>query len=140
MVPEREKDGNFVKGGDIHSEIDVWSTGRGEIMIEGLDGVVGLFKDTVYRLSAANNVRWHCYLLRRRDGHVLRRELCCEFDGEWKKEIWKETLMGQIDKRTHDDYLSREDAFCQSKWIVGINYIELGLVCSPLFNGDATGF
>ena len=39
-------------------------------------------KETVAQLTMANRVRWYCRVLRREDGHVLRRALDFEVEGQ----------------------------------------------------------
>ena len=42
-------------------------------------------RETIDQLSMANSVRWYCHVLRRKDGHVLRRALDFEVEGQRKK-------------------------------------------------------
>ena len=37
------------------------------------------------QLAMANNVHWHCHVLRRDDGHVMRRALDLEVESRRKK-------------------------------------------------------
>ena len=41
--------------------------------------------ETIDQLAMANSVRWHGHVLRREDGHVLRRALDFEVEGQRKK-------------------------------------------------------
>ena len=41
--------------------------------------------ETIDQLAMANSVHWHCHVLRREDGHVLRRALDFEVEGQKKK-------------------------------------------------------
>ena len=41
--------------------------------------------ETVDRLAMACSVRWHGHVLKREDGHVLRRALDFNFEGQRKK-------------------------------------------------------
>ena len=43
------------------------------------------FCETIDQLAMASSVRWYGYVLRREDGHVLRRELDFEVEGQRKK-------------------------------------------------------
>ena len=45
--------------------------------------MLGFFGEAMNQLATANSVRWHGYLLRLADGHVIRRAL--EFEVEGKK-------------------------------------------------------
>ena len=40
---------------------------------------------TIDQLAMANSVRWYGHVLRRKDGHALRRELDFEVEGQRKK-------------------------------------------------------
>ena len=42
--------------------------------------------ETIDRLAVANSVFWHGDVLRREDGHVLRRALDFEVEGKWRNE------------------------------------------------------
>ena len=42
-------------------------------------------KETIDQLAMSNSVRWYGYVLRREDGHVLRRALDFEVEGQRKK-------------------------------------------------------
>ena len=41
--------------------------------------------ETIDQLAIANSVRWYGHVLRREDGHVLRRALDSEVEGQGKK-------------------------------------------------------
>ena len=47
--------------------------------------------ETVDQLAMANSVLWYGYVLRREEGHVLRRALDFEVDGQRKKRRLKRT-------------------------------------------------
>ena len=68
----------------IHGESNVWSTAQRQIKIYGFDVHVGL-NETMDHFAIANSVRWYGHVLRREDGHVLRRALDFEFEGKRKK-------------------------------------------------------
>ena len=71
----------------------------------------------------ASSVRWYGHVLRIEDGHVLRRTLDCEAEGEGKKGWLKRTWNKQVEVESMKVGLRREDALCRSKWIVGVNPI-----------------
>ena len=52
--------------------------------------------ETIDQLAMANSVRWYCHLLRREDGHVLRRALEFEVEGQRKKGRLKRTWNEQV--------------------------------------------
>ena len=41
--------------------------------------------ETMDQLAMAHSVCWYGHVLRREDGHVLRRTFDFEFEGQWKK-------------------------------------------------------
>ena len=59
-------------------------------------------------------------MLRRVDGHVLRKALDLEVDGQGKKGRLKRTWKKQVDEESVKVGLSREDALCQSKLSVAL--------------------
>ena len=64
--------------------------------------------------------------LREDGGHVMRRALYSEFEGQSKKLRRKRPWRKQVKKESLEAGLSRKDAFCRTKWIVGINQIATG--------------
>ena len=44
-----------------------------------------VLNETIDQLVVANSVYWYCHVLRREDGHVLRRALDFEVKGQRKK-------------------------------------------------------
>ena len=79
------------------------------------------------QMVMANSVRWSGHVLRREDGHVLRRALDLEFVGQMKKGRLKRTWKKQIEEESVKVGLIREDALCRSKWSVGVIQIAAGL-------------
>ena len=79
-------------------------------------------KETIDQLAMANSVRWYGQVLRREDGHVLRRVLDFEFEGSVKR-----TLEKQAEGESWKVGLRRKDAPCRSKWSIGIKMIAAGL-------------
>ena len=71
----------------------------------------------------ANSVRWYGDVLRREDGHVLRRALNFEVEGQWKKGRLKRTWKKQVEEESVKVGLLREDALCRSQWSVGVDLI-----------------
>ena len=72
--------------------------------------------ETIDQLAMANSVRWHGHMLRRDGGHVLRRALDFEHEGQRKKWRLKRTWNKQVEEESVKFGLRREDALCQSKW------------------------
>ena len=73
---------------------------------EDLMEIVGL-KETVLQMAKANGVRWYEHVLRRDDGHVLRKR------GQPKK-MWKT----QVEKESKSVGLEKEDATNLARWRV----------------------
>ena len=59
---------------EIHGESNVWSTAQNREKSMDLMFMLGL-NETMRQLAVANSVHWHGNVLRREDGHVLRRSL-----------------------------------------------------------------
>ena len=68
-----------------------------------------------------------CHVLRREDGHVLRRALEFEVVGQRKKGRPNRTWRKQVDEESGKVGLRREDGLCRSKRSVGVNKIAAGL-------------
>ena len=72
-----------------------------------------------------NGVRWYGHVLRRDDGHVLRKALEFEVKGKRKrgrpKKIWKT----QVEKETKSVGLEKEDAMNRVRWRVGVGEIAI---------------
>ena len=56
--------------------------------------------ETIFHLAMAMSVRWHGHVLKREDGHVLRRRLDYEVEGKRmklrQKRTWKKQLMNKV--------------------------------------------
>ena len=64
---------------------------------EDLTEMLGL-KETVVRMAKVNGVRWQGHVLRRDDGHVLRKALEFEVRGKRKQGRPKKTWESQVEK------------------------------------------
>ena len=84
-------------------------------------------KETMDQLTMANSVHWYGDVLRREGGHILRRALYLEAEGQRKKVRLKRTWKKQVEEESVKVGLRRKDALCHSKWSVGINKIATGL-------------
>ena len=73
-----------------------------------------------------NSLCWYGHVLRREDGHVLRRALDLDVDGPRKKVRPNRTWKKQFVEESVKVDLRMEDALCRSKWSVGINQIAAG--------------
>ena len=75
----------------------------------------------------ANSVRWYGHVLRREDGHILRRALDFEIECQRKKGRPKRTWKRQVEEESMKVGLRRKDALWRSKWSAGVNKIVAGL-------------
>ena len=70
------------------------------------------FNEVINHLAMANSVCWYGHVLRRKDGHALRRALDFEVNGQIKKgrpkRTWKMWLEGECMKVG----LRKEDELC----------------------------
>ena len=99
------------------------------------------FHGIIDQLAMTNSVRWYGHVLRREDGHVLRRALDFKVDGQRKKEREaEEDVEMPVGEEIVKIVLSREDALCRSMWSVGVNKIAAGLrrIWPPSLVGDTT--
>ena len=96
--------------------------------------------ETIDLLAIANSVRCHRLVLRREDGHALRKALDFEIEDQRKKGRPKRTWKKQIDGESAKVGLRREDVLCRSKWNADIsqNAAWLRWIWSPshVFNID----
>ena len=96
--------------------------------------------ETIDQLAMADSVCWYGYVLRRVRGHVLRRALDFEVEGQRKNGRPKRTWKKQVEEESVKVDLRREDVPCWSKWSVGVDQIAVGLrwIWPPSLVGDAT--
>ena len=82
--------------------------------------------ETIDQLAMANGVCWYGHVLRREDGHVLRRALDFQVESQRKIERLKRTWL--VKKESVQVCLRSEDALCRLKWNFGINQIAAGFM------------
>ena len=68
--------------------------------------------ETIDQLAMANIVCWCCYVLRRENGHVLRKALDFEDVGQGNKGRLKRTWMEQVEEDNVMVVLVMEDVLC----------------------------
>ena len=66
---------------------------------EDLIEMLGL-KETLVQMAKANGVRWYKHVLRRDDGHVMRKALEFEVNGKRKRGQPKKTWKMQVEKES----------------------------------------
>ena len=103
--------------------------------------MLGLSED-MDQLAMANSVCWYGHVLRIEDGYVLRRSLDFEVEGQRKKGRSKSTWRKQAEEESVNAGLRSKNAFCRSKWSVGVNQIAAGLrrIWPPSLVGDTNKF
>ncbi|XP_077869557.1 uncharacterized protein LOC144361298, partial [Saccoglossus kowalevskii] len=85
---------------------------------EDLMQMLGL-NEAVDRLAKANGVCWYGHVLRREDGHVLRRALDLEVSGPRKRERPKKTWKMQVEEESGKVGMRMRDALNRAKWREG---------------------
>ena len=84
--------------------------------------------ETMNLLAMANSVRRYGHVLRREDGHVWRRSLDFEVEGQNKKGRPKMIWKRQVEEESMKVGLRRKVALYRSKWSVGVNQITAGFM------------
>ena len=82
---------------------------------------------TIDQLAMASSVCWYGHVLRREVGHILRRALHLDIEGQRKNGRLKRTWKRQVEDESIRVGLRRKNALCRSKWSVGIDKIAAGL-------------
>ena len=82
-----------------------------------------VLKETVVQMAKENGVRWYGHVLRRDDGHVLRKVLEFEVKGKRKQGRPKKTWKVQVEKESKSVGLEKDDALNRSRWRVGVGEI-----------------
>ena len=67
------------------------------------------------------SVHWFSHVLRREDGHVLKRAFEFEVEGQTMEGRSQRSWKWPTEEKNMKVSLSREDMPCPSKWFVGIN-------------------
>ena len=78
----------------------------------------------VVQMAKTNGVRWYRHVLRRDDGHVLRKAMEFEEKGKRKRGRPKEVWKMQVEKERKSVGLE-EDAMNRAKWGVGVGEIAV---------------
>ena len=71
-------------------------------------------------MAKANGVRWYGNVLRRDDGHVLRKALEFEVKGKRKRGRPGKTWKTQVEKESKSVGLEKEDALNRARWKMGV--------------------
>ena len=84
-------------------------------------------KEAIDQLAMANSVRLYGHVLRREDGHVLRRALDFDVVAQRKKGRPNRTWIKHVEEESVKVGLRTEDVHCRSICKVGVNKIAPGL-------------
>ena len=89
---------------------------------EDLMEMLGM-KETVVQMAKANGVRWYKHVLRRDDGHVLRKALEFEVKGKTKRGQPNKTWKTQVEKESKSVGLEKKDTMNGAGWRVVVRKI-----------------
>ena len=94
-------------------------------------------KEKMVQMAKANRVRWYGHVLRRDDGHVLRKALEFEVKGKRKRGQPRRTCKMQVEKESRIVGLKKEDALNRATWRVGVGEIaaRVGYIWPTPFTG-----
>ena len=87
-------------------------------------------------MAKANGVRWYWHVLRRDDGHVLRKALEFEVRGKRRRGRKKKTWKMQVEKESKSVGLEKKDAMRRR---LGIREIAAGVNPATPVYGDKPG-
>ena len=76
-------------------------------------------------MAKANGVRWYGHVMRRDDGHVLRKALEFDLKGKTKQGRPKKAWKMQVEKESKSVGLEKEDAINRARWRVGAGEIDV---------------
>ena len=105
---------------------------------EDLMEMIGL-KEKVVQMAKANGVGWYGHVLRRDDGHILRKALEVEVRGKRKRGRPKKTWKMQEEEESKSVGLEKKDTMNQVRWRVGVREIAAGLNLATPVYGDTPG-
>ena len=91
---------------------------------EDLMELLGL-KKTVVQMAKANGGRWYGHVLRRDDGHFLRKVLEFEVKGKRKRGRPKKMWKMQVKKESKSVGSEKKDSMNRARWRVGVRQIAV---------------
>ena len=108
---------------------------RSEIEIKRTEDLMKMLgsKETVVQMAKANGVRWCGHVLRRDDGHVLRKVLEFEVRGKRKPGRPKKTWKMQVEKDSRSVGLVKKDTMNQARWRLGVREIAWVNPATPVY-------
>ena len=87
-------------------------------------------------MAKVNGVRWYGHLLRRDDGHVLRKALEFEVRVKRKRGRPNKTWKTQVEKESKSVGLEKKDAMNRARWRVEVREIAAGVNPATPIYGD----
>ena len=102
---------------------------------ENLMEMLGL-KETAVQMAKANGVRLYRHVLRRVDGHVLRKVLEFEVRGKRKRGLPKKMWKTQVEKESKSIGLKKKDTMNRATWREGVREIAAGVNPATPVYGD----
>ena len=91
-------------------------------------------KETAVQMAKANGVRWYGHVLRRDDGHVLRKALEFEIRRKRKPGRPKKTWKMQVEKESKSVGLEKKFVMNQARWRVGVRENAAGVnLATPVY-------
>ena len=126
MFSEGKRDGYFEKDRESNVRAKCGTKLMEKKRTEDLMEMLGL-KETVVQKANANGVRWYGHVLRRDDGHFLRKALEFELQGKRKRGRPKKTWKTQVEKESKSFGLEKKDAMNRARWRVGVREIAAKL-------------
>ena len=105
---------------------------------EDLMEMLGL-KETAVQMAKANGARWYGHVLRKDDGHALRKALEFQVRGKRKPGRPKKTWKTQVEKESKSVGLEKKDAMNRARWRVGVKKICAGVNPATPVYGDKPG-
>ena len=81
-------------------------------------------------------MRWYGHVLRRDEGHILRKALEFEVRRKRKPGRPKKTWKMQVKKESKSVGLQKKDAMNRVRWRTGVREIAAGVKLATLFHGD----
>ena len=98
-------------------------------------------KEAIDLLSLVNSVRWYGHVLKREDGHVFRKALVFEVEGQMKKGRPRRMWRKQVNEESMKVGLWRIDTLCvQSGVSAYARLLLFRLIWPPSLVGDSTRF
>ena len=91
------------------------------------------------KANVSEGVRWYRHVLRRDDGHVLRKALEFVVRGKRKRGRPKKTWKTQVEKKSKSVGFEKKDTMNRVRWRMGVREIAAGVNPATPVYGDRPG-